>query len=316
MKGPLVPVGRDRRISDFPKCYTPEACLQLREDFHAQVRAACQRRSTGSVRFCKEVFDRDYKATIGVDFEIERFEIAGVPYNLQIWDTAGQEKFKCIASAYYRGAEVIITVFDLADIQTLDHTKQWLEEALQENRPGSSFVFLVGTKKDLLKAYLGFSGKRVLESNAESERTERDAVRLANEMQAEYWSVSAKTGENVKDFFFRVAALAFERDRRKRGVFTRISSIQPELLLMADSQPELPVDTLQAAPFTLGQAGNHWISEKPRSEAEPIPTSAAPKALLSHGGSLAGKAQPSSLFPETLLVLQMRSVRFLVTCRW
>ncbi|XP_025032675.1 ras-related protein Rab-36 isoform X2 [Python bivittatus] len=198
MKGPLLPVSRDRRISDFPKCYTPEACLQLREDFHAQVRAACQRRNPGTVGFCKDVFDRDYKATIGVDFEIERFEIAGVPYSLQIWDTAGQEKFKCIASAYYRGAEVIITVFDLADIQTLDHTKQWLEDALRENHPGSSFVFLVGTKKDLL-------------SEAESERTERDAVRLANEMQAEYWSVSAKTGENIKDFFSRVAVLAFEK---------------------------------------------------------------------------------------------------------
>lgn len=56
-------------------------------------------------RLCKNVFDRDYKATIGVDFEIERFEIAGIPYSLQIWDTAGQEKFKCIASAYYRGAQ-------------------------------------------------------------------------------------------------------------------------------------------------------------------------------------------------------------------
>ncbi|XP_063171370.1 ras-related protein Rab-36 isoform X1 [Candoia aspera] len=220
MKGPLLPVSRDRRISDLPKCYTPEACLQLREDFHAQVRAACQQKNPGTVglkiskvvvvgdlcvgktslihRFCKDAFDRDYKATIGVDFEIERFEIAGVPYNLQIWDTAGQEKFKCIASAYYRGAEIIITVFDLADIQTLDHTKQWLEDALQENHPGSSSVFLVGTKKDLL-------------SDAERERTERDAVRLANEMQAEYWSVSAKTGENVKDFFSRVAALAFEK---------------------------------------------------------------------------------------------------------
>lgn len=38
-----------------------------------------------------------------------------------------------------------------------------------------------------------------------------EAVRLANEMQAEYWSVSAKTGENVKAFFSRVAALAFEQ---------------------------------------------------------------------------------------------------------
>ncbi|XP_072455713.1 ras-related protein Rab-36 isoform X9 [Notamacropus eugenii] len=166
------PVSHDRVISDFPKWYTPEACLQLKDDFHRQVRAACQERRTGTVglkvskvvvlgdlyvgktslinRFCKDTFDRDYKATIGVDFEIERFQISGIPYSLQIWDTAGQEKFKCIASAYYRGAQVIITAFDLADIQTLGHTRQWLADAQRENEPGSSFVFLVGTKKDLL----------------------------------------------------------------------------------------------------------------------------------------------------------------------
>ncbi|XP_047297575.1 ras-related protein Rab-36 isoform X9 [Homo sapiens] len=166
------PVSRDRVIASFPKWYTPEACLQLREHFHGQVSAACQRRNTGTVglklskvvvvgdlyvgktslihRFCKNVFDRDYKATIGVDFEIERFEIAGIPYSLQIWDTAGQEKFKCIASAYYRGAQVIITAFDLTDVQTLEHTRQWLEDALRENEAGSCFIFLVGTKKDLL----------------------------------------------------------------------------------------------------------------------------------------------------------------------
>ncbi|XP_050602245.1 ras-related protein Rab-36 isoform X2 [Macaca thibetana thibetana] len=198
------PVSRDRVIATFPKWYTPEACLQLREHFHRQVSAACQRRNTGTVglklskvvvvgdlyvgktslihRFCKNVFDRDYKATIGVDFEIERFEIAGIPYSLQIWDTAGQEKFKCIASAYYRGAQVIITAFDLTDVQTLEHTRQWLEDALRENEAGSCFIFLVGTKKDLL-------------SGAACEQVEAEAVHLAKEMQAEYWSVSAKTGE-------------------------------------------------------------------------------------------------------------------------
>ncbi|XP_030769946.1 ras-related protein Rab-36 isoform X4 [Rhinopithecus roxellana] len=190
------PVSRDRVITTFPKWYTPEACLQLREHFHGQVSAACQRRNTGTVglrlskvvvvgdlyvgktslihRFCKNVFDRDYKATIGVDFEIERFEIAGIPYSLQIWDTAGQEKFKCIASAYYRGAQVIITAFDLTDVQTLEHTRQWLEDALRENEAGSCFIFLVGTKKDLL-------------SGAACEQVEAEAVHLAKEMQAEYW---------------------------------------------------------------------------------------------------------------------------------
>ncbi|XP_027779148.2 ras-related protein Rab-36 isoform X1 [Marmota flaviventris] len=224
MRSSLMPLGppvsRDRIITNFPKWYTPDACLQLKEHFHGQVSTACQRRNTGTVglklskvvvvgdlyvgktslihRFCKNVFDRDYKATIGVDFEIERFEIAGIPYSLQIWDTAGQEKFKCIASAYYRGAQVIITAFDLTDVQTLEHTRQWLEDALRENEAGSCFIFLVGTKKDLL-------------SVAACEQTELEAVHLANEMQAEYWSVSSKTGENVKAFFSRVAALAFEQ---------------------------------------------------------------------------------------------------------
>nr|XP_055064797.1 ras-related protein Rab-36 isoform X1 [Misgurnus anguillicaudatus] len=216
------PVSKDRIISKFPKCYNPQACLQMKDDWNTKAKMACQDRAArlqgydrlkmskavvvGDLnvgktclinRFCKDVFERDYKATIGVDFEIERFEMAGLPYSLQIWDTAGQEKFKCIASAYYRGAQVIVTVFDMADIKTLEHTQQWLCEALKENEPNSCFVFLVGTKRDLL-------------SSQECQRTERDAIKIAAEMNAEFWTVSSKTGENVSEFFFRVAALAFE----------------------------------------------------------------------------------------------------------
>uniref|UniRef100_A0A8D3BE25 Ras-related protein Rab-36-like n=1 Tax=Scophthalmus maximus TaxID=52904 RepID=A0A8D3BE25_SCOMX len=176
-------------------CYTTEASLQLKEDWDTRANAACKdsaarhqpwdRQKMSKVvvvgdlnvgktclinRFCKDVFERDYKATIGVDFEIERFEISG-------------EKFKCIASAYYRGAQGKF---------------QWLHEAMSENEPGSCFIFLVGTKKDLLPS-------------EERQRTEKDAVRVATEMHAEFWAVSSKTGENVQGFFFRVAALAFEK---------------------------------------------------------------------------------------------------------
>ncbi|XP_074966396.1 ras-related protein Rab-36 isoform X1 [Phalacrocorax aristotelis] len=254
----VPPVSRDRIISQFPKWYTPEACLQFKENFHAQVRTACQRSTetaglkiskvvvVGDLyvgktslinRFCKDNFDRDYKATIGVDFEIERFEVIGMPYNLQIWDTAGQEKFKCIASAYYRGAEVIITVFDLADIQTLDHTKQWLEDALRENEPDSSLIFLVGTKKDLV-------------SDAVCERTELDAIRFAKEMRAEYWSVSAKTGENVREFFSRVAALTFEQSMIKElektaGHVAQIGA--GNLIKLEKSMTEIPEGKTQAS---------------------------------------------------------------------
>uniref|UniRef100_A0A4W6FMA4 RAB34, member RAS oncogene family b n=1 Tax=Lates calcarifer TaxID=8187 RepID=A0A4W6FMA4_LATCA len=149
-------------------------------------------------RFCKGAFDKNYKATIGVDFEMERFEVLGVPFSLQLWDTAGQERFKCIASTYYRGAQAIIVVFDLSSVSSLAHARQWLEDAMKENDPSSVLLFLVGTKKDL-------------SSPDQLAQIEREAIKLSEEIKAEYWAVSAKSGGNgIRDFFFRVASLTFE----------------------------------------------------------------------------------------------------------
>ncbi|KAG8122546.1 hypothetical protein E2320_018032, partial [Naja naja] len=91
----------------------------------------------------------------------------------------------------------IIIVFDLTDVASLDHTRQWLADALKENDPSSVLLFLVGTKKDL-------------STPAQYNLIERDAWKMAKEMQAEYWAVSSLTGENVREFFFRLAALTFE----------------------------------------------------------------------------------------------------------
>ncbi|XP_023386337.1 ras-related protein Rab-34 isoform X2 [Pteropus vampyrus] len=137
-------------------------------------------------RFCKDTFDKNYKATIGVDFEMERFEVLGIPFSLQLWDTAGQERFKCIASTYYRGAQAIIIVFNLNDVASLEHTKQWLADALRENDPSSVLLFLVGSKKDL-------------STPAQYVLMERDALKVAQEMKAEYWAVSSLTGINSDD---------------------------------------------------------------------------------------------------------------------
>ncbi|XP_049582467.1 ras-related protein Rab-34a isoform X5 [Syngnathus scovelli] len=209
----LPPVRKDRIIPQFPQCFCEEAALQAGRDFNPKVKAACQQQRTGTVgfkiakvivvgdlavgktclinRFCKDAFDKNYKATIGVDFEMERFEVLGVPFSLQLWDTAGQERFKCIASTYYRAAQVVIIVFDVTDVASLDHTRQWLEDALRENDPTAVQLFL---------------------SPAQYSQIERDALQVAREMRAEYWALSSLTGENVKEFFFRVASLAFENN--------------------------------------------------------------------------------------------------------
>ncbi|NWX46199.1 RAB34 protein, partial [Steatornis caripensis] len=256
----LAPVRRDRVIADLPPCFRKEAALHARPAFHPTVASACQEQRTGTVgfkiskiivvgdlsvgktclinRFCKDTFDKNYKATIGVDFEMERFEPPPcappwpplTSHYPPRWDTAGQERFKCIASTYYRGAQAIVIVFDVNDVASLEHTRQWLADALKENDPSNVILFLVGSKKDL-------------STPAQYSLMEKDALKVAQEMQAEYWAVSSLTaGENVRDFFFRVAALTFENSvlaelerssARKIGDTVRISSNENDLYLSA-----------------------------------------------------------------------------------
>ncbi|XP_078010925.1 ras-related protein Rab-34 isoform X3 [Phascolarctos cinereus] len=103
----LAPVRRDRVLAELPQCMRKEAALHSNRTFHPRVSGACQEQRTGTVgrfkiskvivvgdlsvgktclinRFCKDTFDKNYKATIGVDFEMERFEVLGVPFSLQL----------------------------------------------------------------------------------------------------------------------------------------------------------------------------------------------------------------------------------------
>ncbi|XP_033037727.1 ras-related protein Rab-34 isoform X7 [Trachypithecus francoisi] len=208
----LAPVRRDRVLVELPQCLRKEAALHVHKDFHPRVTCACQKHRTG---------------TVG-------------------WDTAGQERFKCIASTYYRGAQAIIVVFNLNDVASLEHTKQWLADALKENDPSSVLLFLVGSKKDL-------------STPAQYALMEKDALQVAQEMKAEYWAVSSLTdlklplstyllpvsGENVREFFFRVAALTFEANvlaeleksgARRIGDVVRINSDDSNLYLTASKK--------------------------------------------------------------------------------
>ncbi|NWW11864.1 RAB34 protein, partial [Oreocharis arfaki] len=248
----LAPVRRDRVIADLPPCFRKEAALHTRPAFHPTVASACQEQRTGTVgfkiskiivvgdlsvgktclinRFCKDTFDKNYKATIGVPAPSLHTPATPphLPHPPRRWDTAGQERFKCIASTYYRGAQAIVIVFDVNDVGSLEHTRQWLADALKENDPSNVILFLVGSKKDL-------------SSPAQYSLMEKDALKVAQEMQAEYWAVSSLTGENVRDFFFRVAALTFEHsvlaelergnNTRRIGDTVRISSKESDLYL-------------------------------------------------------------------------------------
>ncbi|PAA60031.1 hypothetical protein BOX15_Mlig012214g3 [Macrostomum lignano] len=220
-------VESDRIISSYPLPQLAEFTPYKDADFHPVVKSTCatRRGSTTSFktckcvvvgevavgktslvnRFCHKTFQRDYKATIGVDFEVEKLAVLGVPFRLQIWDTAGQERFRSIGSAYYRGAHAVIAAFDLSDLATLDRAVQWTQDACQtaggESVSATSGAcpvkFLVGTKRDSI----GDTKYRTAVAAASA---------VAARLGSEFWPTSALTGEGVVELFHRAAALAFQ----------------------------------------------------------------------------------------------------------
>lgn len=54
-----------------------------------------------------------YDASIGVDFASKTIKFKGTYIKLQIWDTAGQEKYKSLIPSYVRGAAIIYLVYDI-----------------------------------------------------------------------------------------------------------------------------------------------------------------------------------------------------------
>ena len=168
-------------------------------------------------RFGHDVYSSSYQTTIGVDFDLQRFNILGQPYVLQIWDTAGLERFRCITNSYYRGCQAALLVFDMSNMSTLANVLRWKDEVLSSAKTfdqlaseqsgdqkscasqDSPLLFLVGTKCDLPLA------------EATRKFIKEQANKVAASLQAELWFVSAQTGENVPELFHRVAALTFNR---------------------------------------------------------------------------------------------------------
>ena len=65
-------------------------------------------------RLSESKFNNNYFSTIGIDFKTYSTTINDKMYSLQIWDTAGQEKFRALTSTYYKGSQGCVVVFDLA----------------------------------------------------------------------------------------------------------------------------------------------------------------------------------------------------------
>ena len=100
--------------------------------------------------YVEQDFIEDTVQTIGVDFKLVMKKYLNKKFKLQIWDTAGHERFRTITNSYYRGADAVILVFDLTRENTFQEVLYWIRE-IKNNASNNILIHLVGNKNDLPK---------------------------------------------------------------------------------------------------------------------------------------------------------------------
>ena len=99
------------------------------------------------------VFQKEIPITIGVDFvalelnDFDEFKQLPMTYNIQLWDTAGHEKFSSITKAYYRNSNVILLCFDLSSRKSFNELHKWMEH-INSMIDTQYYICLMGLKAD------------------------------------------------------------------------------------------------------------------------------------------------------------------------
>lgn len=141
------------------------------------------------MRWTLDAFSPSLVSTVGVNFKSKKIQHNGEFIQVQVWDTAGQEQFHKITTSYYKGAQGIMLVYDVADLKSLENVEYWIKN-IKSHASDSVQVVLVGNKIDL----------RSTDPQKKCVDTER-GKEIAMKFGVPFFEASAKDSSHVDEAF-------------------------------------------------------------------------------------------------------------------
>ena len=150
-----------------------------------------------SQRYISNSYSSQEGSTVGASYFQKILQYNGKAIQLDIWDTAGQEKYRSMSRMFYKDAYIVLLIYDITDKQSFKDIKNvWIDE-LKRSGEKHTVLAIVGNKSD-----------RYLEEQV----NEDDARKYADEIGAIYGLVSAKTGDCINQLFDNVVEKYFNPD--------------------------------------------------------------------------------------------------------
>ena len=157
-------------------------------------------------KYTRDVFGGTYLTTVGIDFQEKTLDIDGKKVRMQLWDTAGEERFRNIAKNYFVQANGFLIVYDISSKDSFEKVNFWYEQ-IKLNAPKNIKYILVGNKCDL---------EDIREVQKE------DGINLSKEYKCNFFETSAKEGINVNEIFQTLVDNII-KDIKNNGILNRKS---------------------------------------------------------------------------------------------
>ena len=139
-------------------------------------------------KFTKGIFELDLMSTNGATFSTKKKEYkeSKKTISFEIWDTAGQEKYRSLAKMFFKDAAVALIVYDITNRGSFEEIKNYWLNLVKEDGPKNVIMYIVGNKYDLL----------------EREAIKEEEVRKYAESQnVPLWFTSAKDSIGIDELF-------------------------------------------------------------------------------------------------------------------
>ena len=169
-------------------------------------------------RLMGETFSQSYLMTLGANFFVKKMNIDQIDVGVQLWDTAGQQRFTSLRPMFYRGSRAVVLVYDITRPETFENLQHWLND-IQREAPGST-ISILGNKIDLEDQRLVSTG---------------EGRNYATTVGALFAETSAKTGQGIEEALHQLVQTVCAKLEPRM-------EMKPEKALKTTVHPQLLMD--------------------------------------------------------------------------
>ena len=144
-------------------------------------------------RFINNTFENNIMSTTGASYAGKTMafeEFGGQCIKFEIWDTAGQEKYRSLTKMFYKDAKAVIMVYDVTREDSFEELQKYWYDQIKESSPANIILVIAANKSDLIE---------------QEKVDEGEARNYAKEINALYVSTSAKNSNGINNLFEEIA---------------------------------------------------------------------------------------------------------------